>query len=200
MSKLPLFTLLIPVVALFTSGCDRPFQEKDGVVQMEAEATKLAGNWILYGDDDEFEYVAGFSGKGCIRFTGNTEVSGPPDSPLSYHFHISTPGVYQVKMRALKAHMETGEEDKANDCFLKLVGGEGWLGEFTKFVLLDDSYGWYWNVVGEPTHHAFEAPEYSLEAGDYELQIAGRSKNFFIDRILLFHTETLNEEEVLKNL
>ena len=99
-------------------------------------------------------------------------------------------------MRGLKAHMETGEGDKANDCYLRLEGAEGWLGEYTKFVLLGESYTWWWNILGEPRYHEFEAPEYTLDPGTYKLQIAGRSKNFFIDKIVLFNTALYGEEDV----
>lgn len=94
------------------------------------------------------------------------------------------------------AFLETGEGDKANDCYLKLEGADGWLGEFTKFVLLGDSFKWNWNVMGENGHHNFEAPEYKLKKGMYTIQIAGRSKNFVADRIVLFKVDAYEEAAI----
>lgn len=172
------------------------YLEKDGLVVIDAGSGEPAGNWKRYTHSGELKFLDGFSGAGCIRFLGNTEVSGPPDSPVTYTIKIKTPGKYRLKMRALEAPLETGQGDKANDCYLKLEGADGWHGEFTKFVLLGESYQWSWNVMGEPRHHEFEPPGYDLKKGAYKIQIAGRSKNFVADRIILYRTGDFNEEEI----
>lgn len=193
--KYPIFVLLL-IAGI--AACKGPVSEKNGLLEIEVESVLLEGNWMVHESEDSLDFIKGFSGDAVLQFTGNTEVSGPPDSPLSYSFRIQTPGTYRLKMRALEAPLETGEGDKANDCYLKLAGGEDWLGEYTKFVLLGDSYTWSWNVLSEPHHHEFEAPEYALAAGEYEILIAGRSKNFIMDKIVLYKVDAWEEEDILE--
>lgn len=167
-----------------------PIVEQTGdFIVIEAESASELGNWVLHSDSDAFDWLAGFTGKGCIQFTGNTEVSGPPDSPLTYRFMVTKPGDYKLMARALEAPLETNQGDKANDCYLRLVGVPNYQGEFTKFVLLGASYQWSWNVKLESAHHYFESPVYPLKQGVHEIQVAGRSKNFFLDRIVLYRIE-----------
>lgn len=190
---------LYPALALFTLGglapagadADPPIIEQTGdFIVIEAESATITGNWVLHTDAGMFEWVAGFTGDGCIQFTGNTEVSGPPDSPLTYRFMVTRAGDYKLMARALEAPLETGQGDKANDCYLRLVGVPNYQGEFTKFVLLGSSYEWTWNVKLESAHHYFESPLYPLNQGVYQIQVAGRSKNFFLDRIVLYRVDS----------
>jgi hypothetical protein len=198
--KQPIVIILILLVSGFSfhNTWGQSYAEQDGLVVVEAESGTIEGNWKIYTQQEDLDFLSGFSGEGCIRFLGNTEVSGPPDSPITYRIKIQTPGFYRLKMRAIEAPLETEEGDKANDCYLKLEGASDWLGEFTKFVLLGDSFQWNWNVLGEPRHHEFEPPEYKLDKGEYVVAIAGRSKNFIIDKFLLYKTDQYKEEDLLK--
>lgn len=173
------------------------FMEQNGIAEIEAESAVLQGQWIFYTNREEHNFISGFSGPGCIQFIGNTEVSGPADSPLVYKIKISNPGAYSLAIRGLEAPLETGEGDKANDCYVYIAGQEGWEGKEVKYVLLGESFQWSWNVKGEPAHHDFQYPEYDLSPGTYELVIAGRSKNFFIDKIVLFDTSKFTREAAI---
>ena len=165
------------------------FEQTGDFIVIEAESADELGNWVLHSDSSVYGWLEGFSGNGCIQFTGNTDVSGPPDSPLTYRFMVNRAGDYKLMARALEAPLETGEGDKANDCYLRLVGVPNYQGEFTKFVMLGDSYKWSWNVMLESAHHYFESPLYPLKQGVYQLQVAGRSKNFFLDRLVLYRID-----------
>ncbi len=184
-------TFLITLTAMLlstgaASQANSPiFSEKDGQIVINPDTAEGLGNWVLHTNNDSYEFLEGFSDQGCIQFTGNREHSGPPDSPLTLSFLISEPGNYVLRARGLEAPMETKEGDKANDCYLRIVGQPSYKGEFTKFVLLGASYQWSWNIKLEVEHHVFETPFYSLGAGVHQLQIAGRSKNFFLDRLTL---------------
>lgn len=165
----------------------KTYSEQDGVVCIEVEdAAGPLGAWVRHTDNRQYRWLDGFHGEGCLQFTGNTEASGAPNSILSFRLDIETAGTYGIGIRALEAPMETGQGDKANDCYVRLVGQSGWEGEFKKFVFLGSSYDWRWTVTGEPAHHEFRMPRYKLDKGTHLLQIAGRSKNFFVDRIVLW--------------
>ncbi|MBK1875926.1 hypothetical protein [Pelagicoccus mobilis] len=155
-------------------------------IVIEAESANELGNWVVHQDNSKYEWLEGFTGDGCIQFTGNRENSGPPDSILTYRFKVKERGIYRLLAHGLEAPMETHEGDKANDCYVRLLGAPKYKGEFTKFVLGGDSYQWSWNINLEVGHHMFEPPIYRLREGVYQLQIAGRSKNFFLDRFVLY--------------
>lgn len=172
------------------------YHEIEGMVVIDPAAAAIPGDWIIYSAAGEFDFVEGFTGEGCIRFTGNTEVSGPPEAPVTFSIKINTTGTYSLALRALEAPLETGEGDKANDCYVRMEGQKGWEGEDIKHVLLGGSFLWSWNVKAEPEYHTFKFPEYELDAGVHRLIVSGRSKNFFIDRIILFNTGMYSREEI----
>ena len=166
------------------------FVEEGGVVCIEAEQTSSdLGQWKKHTDASFKDWVGGFLGDACLQFTGNKESSGPPTSVLVYHVKISTAGKYRLAIRGLEAPLESGEGDKANDCYVRMVGQAEWRGKFTKHVLLGKSYAWSWGVKSEYAHHKFTIAEYDLAAGVHTLEVAGRSKNFFLDRIVLYKSD-----------
>ncbi len=160
--------------------------EEDGMVVIECEDTDSDyDKWVLHTDNSVHDFVDGFTGDGCLQFTGNQEKSGGVNSILSYKILITNPGTYRLYMHGLEAPLETGEGDKANDCYLAMLGQDGCEGTLKKFVRLGSSYVWTWKIRLECSHHSFSDPVYQLDAGVHELQIAGRSKNFFIDRVVI---------------
>lgn len=174
----------------------RAFSDIGGKVIIEPEAMSPGGSWVVWRDHISYPFLEGFSGTGCIQFTGNSEVSGPADSPITIPFTIKKAGKYSLAIKGLEAPLETHEGDKANDCYVRLNGQDGWEGQDIKHVLLGPSYEWSWNVKGEPEHHDFHYPEYELDEGVHELVISGRSKNFFIDKVVLFNKDSFTREEI----
>jgi hypothetical protein len=190
-ASLFVFALLVPL-ALGESKEEAKtanvFIEADGVVCIEAASTDSElGKWRKHSDASFKDWVAGFWGEACLQFVGNKEASGPPNSVLVYHIQINTPGKYKLALRGLEAPLETGEGDKGNDCYVRMAGQPEWRGKFTKHVLLGPSYQWSWNVKSEYAHHKFTIAEYELDKGIHRFEVAGRSKNFFLDRIVLYH-------------
>ncbi|MEM9237319.1 MAG: hypothetical protein AAGB14_11110, partial [Verrucomicrobiota bacterium] len=164
------------------------FEERKGLVVIEAESTdSRLGKWKKKTD------VEGYEGECHLEFTGNKTISGPPESPLKYRFKINKEGVYTLTLRARK-RLETKREDISNDCYVALKGDFEAGGKAPLKTLRSDTKmyggkpdGWGWAVMLDSNHKKFP-PEYRLKAGEtYELTIHGRSKNFNIDRIILFH-------------
>jgi hypothetical protein len=174
--------LVLPVLA------DPVFEESRGLVVMEAESTgSRLGDWKKKTDVEDFE------GECHLEYTGNQTTTGPPDSPLKYEFKITKAGNYTMTIRARK-RLETEREDISNDCYVALKGDFEAGGEAPLKVLEEDNKffggsadGWGWANTLDVSHKKFPAV-YQLKAGEtYELTIHGRSKNFNIDRIILYH-------------
>lgn len=179
----------LSVFALNPAGAG-VFQEKGGVVAIEAESTDSSlGAWKKKTD------VAGYSGECHIEFTGNKAESGPPKSPLKYKFQITKPGEYTLSIRARK-RLESKRQDISNDCYVALSGDFTAGGEAPLNVLKSDTKmfggnadGWGWTRSLDRDHKKFPAV-YNLKAGEtYEMTISGRSKNFNIDRFILVHAD-----------
>jgi len=178
----------ILVVLVVPSTADPVFEEKRGLVVMEAESTgSRLGDWKKKTD------VKGFEGECHLEFTGNKTESGPPKSPLKYEFTISKEGNYTLTIRARK-RLESKRADISNDCFVALKGDLESGGKAPLKTLKKDTkmFGgnandWGWANSLDENHKKFP-PVYKLKAGEtYELTIHGRSKNFNMDRIILYH-------------
>jgi hypothetical protein len=190
-----LFTVLA-VVVVAPCLANPVFEEKRGLVVMEAESTgSRLGDWEKKTD------VPGYEGECHLEFTGNKTETGPPESPLKYEFIISKEGNYTLTLRARK-RLETDRVDISNDCYVALDGDFEAGGKAPLKVLKSDTKmfggdaeGWGWASSLDSSHKKFP-PIYKLKAGEtYELTIHGRSKNFNIDRIILYH-ESLDRREV----
>ncbi len=169
-------------------GQGTTFYEHDGVVVVEVESVPPADNWYARTGDFVLtgsQTVSGHTGDACYQFEGNAEAGGSVNGIMTYDVEIQTPGTYQLYMRGMKAPIETGEGDKGNDCYVKMNGQDGCEGQFTKYVLLDEGYTWSWAIKLECSHHTFSDARYDLSAGTHRFQIAGRSKNFVIDRFVM---------------
>ena len=188
MKRLPATLLCLSWVLPAFAGADTVFEEKGGVVAIEAESTSSSlGRWKKKTD------VAGYSGECHIEFTGNKPESGPPESPLKYEFRINKGGKYQLTLRARK-RLESKRQDISNDCYVAVKGNYEAAGGAPKDVLRKDTKmfggnadGWGWTQKLDVSHKKYPAL-YQFQAGEtYELVIHGRSKNFNIDRILFVH-------------
>lgn len=164
------------------------FYEHDGVVVVEVESVPPASNWFARTGDYVItgaNTVSGYTGSACYQFEGNVESGGSVNGIMTYNIHIQNSGTYRLNMRTMEANPETNEGDKGNDCYVKMVGQDGCEGNFTKYVWLGAAYEWGWSPRLECSHHTFSDPVYELSAGTHQFQIAGRSKNFIVDRFSL---------------
>lgn len=169
-----------------------PFVEEEGLLVMEAESVPVVEPW-------KYETgVEGFTGIGYYRFDGNTVQSGPPDGLLSYQFWIKNPGTYRMELRSYK---NDPDGTWANDCFTRLVDHSGYQGGTIKTFQPGNTFEWsyltqhdYWN-----DQYGFEdkpIPYYTFEnAGFFTFELQGRSKNFHVDRIVMFDESKVHADE-----
>lgn len=163
--------------------------EKDGIIIVEAEDTDSdLGEWVIYTDaNNPHSFMSGWTGDGCIFFTGNSNPGGPVNSELKYKLYINNPGTYRLSLRGMETGLEGAAGDQTNDCYVKMTGQstDDCEGKFTKWVLLGKAKEWSWNTTLECGHHNFVKTNYDLDQGVHEFWIAGRSKNFAIDRFII---------------
>jgi hypothetical protein len=159
--------------------------EKDLIV-MEAESVPIASPWKFESN------VTGYKGKGFLRFDGNAPEGGPPVGELNYFFHIDTPGQYKLVMR-----MRSMGGSEQNDCYVRVPGQASYLGEVRKAYIpgrLTLGGEWRWRTKLEIDHDAgfFPEPVYTFDAvGTYELQVWGRSRHLFVDRLIMYNIDSV---------
>jgi hypothetical protein len=193
------------VLSMHASGIaqNKTFHEKNGLVVVECESVPAGDSWVLRSGSYVLKgtnTVAGYTGNGCYHFTGNTETSGSVKGTMAYLIHITNPGKYRLYLRGMEAPIESGAGDQANDCYIKMVGQSGCEGTFTKYVRLGNSYEWTFGIRLECSSHTFSDAIYELSAGTHTFQIAGRSKNFLIDRFVLINSAKSQENPTNLNL
>ena len=200
MRRVPMAALVVAAVALGMPQAQTTFYEHDGLVVVEVEGVPPGTNWYartgdfsVYGPNT----VAGYTGSACYQFEGNTEAGGSVNGIMTYNIHIQNAGTYRLHMRTMEANPESMAGDQGNDCYIKMVGQEGCEGQFTKYVWLGAAYEWGWSPRLECSHHSFSDPVYTLSAGTHQFQIAGRSKNFVLDRFSLVRDgSTINGTDI----
>ena len=211
-----LFTALLFVllVAGGSATAQTDLHASDGIILFEAEDTRSDyGKWELKTE------IPGSFGKGYLEFTGNTPVSGPPDSPLIYRFKITKPGLYFLHLHCAKEVVD-GRSDLANDCYVRVEGEFGAgpkagdkHGNDAPLELLRKDTKFYggnpgqliWqsgNRLDPGGHNNKRVAVYDFKAGEYTLVVSGRSQKFKLDRIAFRHKnsppntfETLPREE-----
>lgn len=171
--KINAVVLTISLVSFTDRSKDKIWIEKDGIIVIEAEFPKqtLSNEGWTKGDT-----LRGFFGDGYVVWRGTPDW-GPESRPydsflgqsvLTYHFRIKNPGVYNIKIR--NYHMK---KDGDNDVWTSVDGGE-W----------GKTYDWQTREWTPDERGAWAKRK--LEAGDHRVELAGRSKGFCIDRIIIF--------------
>lgn len=157
------------------------FQEKNGVVVVEAESITISDGWVL---ETEAE---GYSGEGYLTWSIPTNVQPQGQGLLEYSFMVTNPGTYTVKIRNYHACEDFTE---CNDIFLKMNDTE-WRKNFNHTLA-----EWDWNSR-QDIDHVFSDASYSLEEGINTLYLSGRSQDFSIDKIAIFSIDI--QESVYQN-
>lgn len=155
-------------------GEDSIFLEKNGIVVMEAESVTISEGWELQTS------VEGYSGKGYLTWTPPTNVEANGQGLLAYPFKVSNEGTYTVKIRNYHPCEDFTE---CNDIFLKMNDTE-WIKNFNHTLA-----EWDWNSR-QDVDHVFSDASYELTAGTHTLYLSGRSQDFSIDKIAIFHEAT----------
>lgn len=197
--------LCLCALIVFAATCTSygvTYEEKDGVIIIEAENTRSKpGKW------QGKTAVKGFTGKGYIEFTGNKTSNGPATSPLEYVFKINKSGLYYLHMHA--GREDHGQrKDHSNDCFVRVEGKFGagpnpgnkhgndaplaMLQKDTKFYGGGfKQFAWFsGNHLDPGGHNNKRVAIYNFKAGQrYKLVVSGRSKYFCLNRIVFRHKD-----------
>ncbi|CAM9648942.1 unnamed protein product, partial [Ectocarpus fasciculatus] len=176
-----------------TSGCM--------VVRMEAEDLPVLGDWRIVNDGDA-------SGGKYITWEGLSEAQNNQDPAdgdiMSASIQIPTAGTYSFKW--LMRQPEGVESDKGNDAWLNFpdakrygpAGTQEAYGTFIKVYGRATNGEFEYSGTGEDSHgHTQIAIEFE-EAGEYAMEISGRSHGLQIDQILVFG-EDLSVDEAVAN-
>ena len=197
-------------------GTTDVYQEAGGILVMEAERTPSSlgsgtDRWDLYAPGAA-NYVEGATNGAHLEFQGNTASGGTAKTPLTYKFKINTGGYYYLHLRARARLSNVEEEDKNNDCYVKVTGVDGTYGAGPNAGSdhLDDAplsllttntklYGglfttWGWaNQLDAGDTNNKRWPVYNFTAGTtYLLTVSGRSTHFNFDRIV-FRKSTISD-------
>jgi len=154
---------------------------KDGYLIIQAEQAMNANDTALHWEKDTV--ISGFTGTAYFHFKGDSEF--PEESipyeeeernrVLTYQFKIDKPGVYYVKVYNYHFH-----EDGDNDCWISMNKGQ-WSKTYDH-----NANQWSWDETGNWN-------TYILEKGINTVEIAGRSHNFIIDKLVVFHEDVAPE-------
>ena len=188
---------------VYIEGSNNAFQMQNGLLVFEAESTRLAGAWR------ERMSFGGYTGSAYIVWReGNTDTATDREKSdvMTYIIEVPEAGSYRLQMRATSP--DPG--DLYNDLFLRVLGdgifaeavdpspegntdyvnmGQDW---FKVFNNSTERWSWQASHVDHDAHEIFINV---AEAGEYVLQIAGRSNQFRVDRFVLFDEERFTENQ-----
>lgn len=188
--------------------CDAPFIEKNGIIVIEAENTTLTDGW------EERNDISGFSGEGFIEYVDQNRLDDPGYSVLEYKFQIDSPGTYRFDY-----HTKVGygiDPSEHNDTWVRFPDADNFFGELDGKIAYPDGVGkspifkgstadgWGKAYSWGTTDWTFRTKVSDLEglhlhatfneAGIYTLQLSGRSKGHFVDRLILYQKDKATEE------
>lgn len=175
-------------------------EETDGLLVFEAERFELKGQWKLGYDADKA------SGGKYIYFSGpNSYQTVNQSNVISHTFRINNPGNYTVKWTMRQPVGERGT-DKGNDAWIYLADDRGYAGSvklehFEKFYgRSDDNFNLNGTAEVHGLGHKWLTAKFPT-AGEYTLNICGRSHGLQIDRLIFFKGMSQDEAaEKIKNI
>lgn len=187
-----IWILFLNFLVIMPGISQQVYQETDGLVIMEMEHSESPlGQWVLKTDNP------GYNSDGFLEFAGNTINGGDPDSPREYRFKITTPGTYDIKLRARK-RLDGEASDKCNDCYVRLEGDFTSGSEQVSLRALQNDTklyggpetGWGWAGDLDTYDADHTQARYVFESGEeYLLVLSGRSIRYQIDRIVFVHSD-----------
>ncbi len=153
------------------------FQESGGIVVVEIESAPVVPSW------NSETAMLGFTGTSYYTWRGPDLFGSPGSGVLSYYVNITTPGVYNLRIRNRHDFSDSTLE---NDCFTRMDSGT-WVKTYSS-----QRGQWTWNTNHEFSSSNKVPAEYDLTAGVHLFQICGRSANFSIDRFHLYLDSVTN--------
>jgi len=186
------------------------FEEKDGLIVIESEKLPTAEGWQLES------VVTGFTGTSYMQWHGENNFNTTGQGLIAYQIRINTPGTYRIQWHC--RINEGNNRTEANDAWLRLAnatdfyaipknanspkyyphgsgkspnpggsGKDGWFKVYTTIV-----GDWTWRTFTNDDVNCNIFADFAA-AGDYTVEISGRSKGFAIDRIVFYKDDTVQE-------
>jgi chitodextrinase len=159
-----------------TQGSEPAWQE----IVIEPEVGANPGAWRSENT------IPGYSGTGYLVWRGQNEYTSAPGSPKSFNFQVTQAGTYKlfvIARRELGTRDAESIADIENDVWAR-VSGVGISG-YEKLYMNHPNIWNGWYQGGRVHRDAVQVPEYTFpSAGTYTLQLDGRSKDYFIDKIV----------------
>ena len=191
------FVLSSPLAFAFSThnashqlNCDI-FAEQNGLLIMEVESALPSDEWALQ------TRVEGSTGTGYYEWKPgdpSQRTESPGGGILTYTFDVANTGTYRFILRSAAPHSTEHNDVWARFTNNEVVGiksngnSEIDLGQNSWFKVYQnkggDSWNWAANTVDHNAHQIFALIE---TPGIYTLQLSGRSTQFKIDRVVLFH-------------
>ncbi len=198
-----------------TGPCSDPdefvFEEKDGLLIIEAENATIPADWITSNA------VADFTGTGYIQWEGDNNFGKTGEGVINYKIRITTPGTYRFQWRS--RINEGTNSTESNDAWVKMPDADDFFGrksDGSSTVYPKGSGktpnpnggggdGWFkvymnqaeqWSVQARTSDNDAHDIYVTFNAvGDYTIQLSGRSKGFAIDRLVLYLDSVTNATE-----
>ncbi len=200
-------TLVLFLTTLFisrtTAQCgDAQFAEINGIAVIEAESPSLPNGWNRETASNPF------TGGSYIAWRGADSFNNPGNGTINYRVRINSAGTYRFQWRSKVGIIAaTNPSTEHNDSWLKIqasdffgmkngqriyprgsgksptalgAGGEGWFKIYSS-----GTTNWTWSTntsdnQGYQVYATFNSP------GVYTIQVSGRSRGHFIDRMVLY--------------
>lgn len=176
------------------ASCDGVFVEQNGLVIMEVESAPVSDDWTFRTD------LTGYTGTGYYEWkydNPNNVIDSAGGGILTYPIQITQTGVYRFLYRTAAPH-PTEHNDafirfRDNEVEARTEGGDVIdLGQDTWFKVYQGRGNDEWNYAA----HTEDGPHqvYALidTPGTYRLEVSGRSTLFKMDRMSLYHFDTVS--------
>ena len=175
-------------------GCDGVFIESNGLAIMEIESADLSDDWSFRTD------IPGYTGSGYYEWkhgNSNNVIDSPGGGILTYSVQISKTGTYRFLYRTAAPdptdHNDSWIRFRDNEVEARTDDGDVIdLGQDQWFKVYHAKGNDEWNHAA----HTDEGPHqiYALinTPGVYRLEVSGRSTLFKMDRLSIYHFDTVS--------
>ena len=180
----------IGVSSALADSSNDPFTESNGRLVVEIESEAAGGDWSAESS------IFGFSGdsyrvwRGQNNFKESEAVRG---NAVTYHFTITTPGNYEFRWRSRNTIGLDPTEH--NDGWIRFsegarnINGEHFLDGWTK-AFMGQVAQWSWDA--RTVDGQSRKIRQFFAAGDYTIDISGRSNGHAVDRFALFQYDNFD--------
>lgn len=176
------------------AGCDGVFIENNGLVIMEIESAPLSDEWVFSTT------IPGYTGSGYYEWEpdddSNTIIS-PGKGKLTYNIQITKTGTYRFLYRTAAPH-----STEHNDAWIRFqdnpveartdAGDVIDLGQNVWFKVYQGLGGDNWNHAAHTQDGPHQVYAIIDTPGTYRLQVSARSTQFKMDRMSLYHFDTVS--------